>query len=333
MDLVRQRRRPHRERSRPDPAAAAARRGRPAAARRPRRARRRGLYPWTPLGRAGFGVAAVGGILTAATAGSTAVEQEPFGYIEVAGGSWIGVVAAVLGVAAAAAPWPWARLTGVAITSLFALLVSFALIGFRTSDDLVAGVDVTLGPAGWLMLVGALLLFAGTALALIGLRRPAKAPDPSLDPKDGKAVASLVLGIVGVIIPVTAAPAIGLGLFAMDDVRVTGGRIGGPRAGGRRVRARDRVAQPLGAGSPPGDAARPALSRGRRRSIVARQSIRPSSHSTANSATSPSAMGTGPDPVAQAVGELVGRRAGDGHAEPERHEPPREARRRTPAPG
>lgn len=186
-----------------------------------------GLYPWTPLGRAGFGVAAVGGILTAATAGSTAVEQEPFGYIEVAGGSWIGVIAAVLGVAAAAAPWPWARLTGVAITSLFALLVSFALIGFRTSDDLVAGVDVTMGPAGWLMLVSALLLFAGTALALIGLRRPATAPDPGLDPKDGKAVASLVLGIVGMIIPVAAAPAIGLGLFAMDDVRVSGGRIGG----------------------------------------------------------------------------------------------------------
>jgi hypothetical protein len=187
----------------------------------------RGQYPWTPLGRAGFGVAAAGGIMTAATAGSTAVEQEPFGYIEVAGGSWIGVVAAVLGVAAAAAPWPWARLTGVGITSLFALLVSFALIGFRTSDDLIAGTDITLGPAGWLMLISALLLFAGTALALIGLRRPAKGPDPSLDPKDGKGVASLVLGIVGVIIPVTAAPAIGLGLFAMDDVRVTGGRVGG----------------------------------------------------------------------------------------------------------
>ena len=85
----------------------------------------------------------------------------------------------------------------------------------------------TLGPAGWLMFISALLLFAGTALALIGLRRPAKGPDPSLDPKDGKAVASLVLGIVGVVLPFVSAPAIGLGLFAMDDVRVTGGRIGG----------------------------------------------------------------------------------------------------------
>ena len=185
------------------------------------------LYPSTVLGRVGFGVAAVGGVLTAATAGSTAVDQDPYGYIEVAGGSWIGVVAAVLGVAAAAAPWPWARLAGVGVTTLFAILVSFAVIGFRTSDDLVPGVDVTLGPAGWLMVVGALLLFAGTALALIGLRRPTRGPDPSLHPREGKAVASLVLGIVGMLIPVTAAPAIGLGLFAMDDVRTTGGGIGG----------------------------------------------------------------------------------------------------------
>jgi hypothetical protein len=184
-------------------------------------------YPWTILGRAGFGIAAVGGVLTAATAGSTAVEQQPFGYIEVAGGSWIGVVAAVLGVAAAAAPWPWARLTGVGVTTLFALLVAFALIGFRTSDDLVTGADISLGAAGWLMLIGALLLFAGTAVALIGLRKPARGPDPTLDPKDGKAVASLVLGIVGLFIPVTAAPAVGLGLFALDDTRVTSGRIGG----------------------------------------------------------------------------------------------------------
>lgn len=184
-------------------------------------------YPPTVLGRVGFGVAAVGGILTAATAGSTAVDQDPYGYIEVAGGSWIGVVGAVLGVAAAAAPWPWARLAGVGVTSLFAILVAFAVIGFRTSDDLVPGVDVTLGPAGWLMVTGALLLFAGTALALIGLRRPTRGPDPSLKPREGKAVASLVLGIVGVLIPVTAAPAIGLGLFAMDDVRASGGRIGG----------------------------------------------------------------------------------------------------------
>jgi hypothetical protein len=188
---------------------------------------RRADYPATPLGRAGFGVAALGGILGAASAGSTAVEQEGLARITVSGGSWIGVVGAVLCVAAAAAPWPWARLAGVGVSSLFALLLAFALIGFRTSEDLVAGVDVSLGPAGWLMLLGSVLLFAGTALALVGLRRPATGFDPEARPRDGKAVASLVLGITGLLIPVTAAPAVGLALFAMDDTRATGGRVGG----------------------------------------------------------------------------------------------------------
>ena len=152
------------------------------------------MYPPTILGRAGFVVAAVGGVLTAATAGSTAVEQGDFGYIEVAGGSWIGVVAAVLCVAAAAAPWVWARVTGVGIASFFAILVAFALIGFRTSEELLPGEDVTLASAGWLMLVSSLLLFAGTAIALAGFRRPARGPDPAAAPREGKAAASLVLG-------------------------------------------------------------------------------------------------------------------------------------------
>jgi hypothetical protein len=184
-------------------------------------------YPPTAIGRAGFGVAALGGVLGAASAGSTAVEQEGLARITVAGGSWIGAVGAVLCIVAAVAPWPWARLAGVGVSSLFALLLAFAVIGFRTSDDLVPGVDVSLGTAGWLMLAGSVLLFAGTALALAGLRRPAAGPDPAARPREGKGVASLVLGIIGVVMPVTAAPAVGLGLFALDDTRASGGRVGG----------------------------------------------------------------------------------------------------------
>lgn len=182
-------------------------------------------YDPTVLGRAGFVLAAIGGVLVASSAGSTAVDQG-FVTISVAGGSWIGVVAAVLCVAAAAAPWAWARIAGVTVSALFALIVAFALIGFRSSDDLTPGVDISLGPAGYLMLFGSLLLFAGTAAALVGLRVPARGPDPSRNPSQGKAVSSLVLGIVGVLIPFTAAPAVGLGLFALDDDTVTDGRLG-----------------------------------------------------------------------------------------------------------
>jgi len=185
-------------------------------------------YPPTPVGRAGFVVAAVGGVLMAATAGSTAVDQGLV-TISVAGGSWIGVVAAVLCVAAAAAPWAWARIAGVTVSGLFALLVALALIGFRTSDDLVAGIDVSLGAAGWLMLIASILLFAGTAIALYGLRVPVRAPDPSRVPSAGKPVVSLILGMVGVLIPVAAAPAVGVGLLALDDIAVSGGRLPGRR--------------------------------------------------------------------------------------------------------
>ena len=183
-------------------------------------------YAPTTIGRAGFVIAAIGGVLVAVTAGSTAVDQGVV-TISVAGGSWIGVVAAVLCVAAAAVPFVWARIAGVTVSGLFALLVSFALIGFRTSDDLIEGIDVSLGAAGWMMLIGAILLFAGTAVALYGFRVPAREPDPSRDPSSGKALISLILGIVGVLIPVASAPAVGVGLLALDDDRVTDGRLGG----------------------------------------------------------------------------------------------------------
>lgn len=186
-------------------------------------------YPPTPLGRAGFAVAAAGGLLAAATTGRTAVEQEGVGTISVAGGAWLGLVAAAVCVAAAIAPWTWSRLAGLGIAVLFGVMLAFALIGFRTSDELVPGVEVTLAAGGWLLLAGSLLLLGGASLALCGLRRPAAAPDPSRAPREGKGVVALVLGIVGLLIPVTAAPAAGLGLLALDDDRVSGGRVGGRR--------------------------------------------------------------------------------------------------------
>lgn len=184
-------------------------------------------YPPTLLGRAGFGVAALGGVLVAATAGSTAVTQDGLSSIEVAGGSWLGVIAAIVCVAAAAVPWAWARIAGVGASSFFAIVVSFAVIGFRTSDDFTRGIDVSLGTAGWLMVIGALLLYAGTVSCLVFLRTPAPGGDPSARPGEGKGVAALVLGIVGVLLPFLSAPAIGLALFAMDDVRAGDGRVSG----------------------------------------------------------------------------------------------------------
>ena len=184
-------------------------------------------YPPTLAGRGGLIAAAVGGALTTATVGSTAVTQDPFPGIEVTGGAWVGAIAAVLLVAAAAVRWPWARVTGVSVATAFAVFIGFAVIGFRTSDDLVPGVDVSLARAGWMMVASSLLLFAGVAVALAFLRAPVRAPDPAPAPGEGKGVAALVLGILGLFLPFLAGPAVALGLFAIDDVRASGGRVTG----------------------------------------------------------------------------------------------------------
>ncbi len=184
-------------------------------------------YPPTMVARAGFVIAAIGGVLTAASAGQVAVEQQDFVTISVASGSWLGIVAAVLCVAAAAVPWAWARVLGVFASAFFAVFIALALIGFRSSDDLLPGLDVSLGPAGWLMFFGSLLLFIGTGVALARFRVPATGPDPSRSPGGGKSVVSLILGIIGLLIPAVAAPAVGVGLFALDDINASAGRLTG----------------------------------------------------------------------------------------------------------
>jgi hypothetical protein len=192
-------------------------------------------YPPTPLGRAGFGVAAVGAIVAAAATGSVAVTQDALGErsVEVAGAGWVAVCAVIgaLCVGAAVAPWPWARVAGVGISTAFGAFVSFALIAIRGDEIFRQGLDVSLDTGGWLLLLGSLLLFAGTALALVGLRRPVAGPDPAGSPGQGKAVASLVLGIVGIPLLVTAAPALALALSALDDVRAGAGGRGMAIAG------------------------------------------------------------------------------------------------------
>lgn len=187
----------------------------------------------TILGRAGFGVAAVGGILAALSAGKVAVEQtEPFNVtISVGGGSWLGIVAAVICLGGALSPWLWGRTTAAVLAWLFGTLIAFAVIGFRTDDIFLTGPnagDVSLGTAGWLMALGAILLFVGTALALWGIRRPVQDVDERAvqNPREGKAVASLVCGIVGLLIIIPAPAAVSLALGAFDDDRASGGKVG-----------------------------------------------------------------------------------------------------------
>ena len=73
-----------------------------------------------------------------------------------------------------------------------------------------------------------ILLFVGTALALWGIRRPVRDVDERAveNPREGKAIASLVSGIVGLLIIIPAPAAVSLALGAFDDDRASGGKVG-----------------------------------------------------------------------------------------------------------
>jgi hypothetical protein len=187
----------------------------------------------TMLGRIGFILAAIGGVLSALSSGKVAVEQtEPFpATITVGGGAWIGIVVAVVAVAGALSPWLLGRVSAAVITWLGGAFISFAVIGFRTDEIFSSSGDLSLGTAGVLMVMGALLMFAGTAIALWGIRVPVTEPDPAAvaNPREGKGIASLVSGIVGILILVASPAAVALGLVALDDDRASDGKVGSRR--------------------------------------------------------------------------------------------------------
>jgi len=181
---------------------------------------------WTILQAGGLVACGLGAILMAAAAGHAMTEQS-FGPGGAAGGSielasdvvGVGAALAVLCFAAAFAPWSWARLVGLAAGSATSAIAAVILVGARTDDRYVSGVDVSLGTGGWLLLAASALALAGVMLALAGLTGPA-APraEAAGDRVSGRAIASLVLGICGVLVVPLAAVAAGLGLMAMREV-------------------------------------------------------------------------------------------------------------------
>jgi hypothetical protein len=140
---------------------------------------------------------------------------------------WVGTVAAVVCLLAAVASSMWVRLLGLAVASGAALTFSLMVSSSRALlvPGLSTGVRVGLGTAGERVAAAALLMFLGTVIALVWLRVPARTPDPARTPKRGKGTASLVLAVLGLFLPVLAAPAVGLGQLARDDDRLSAGRV------------------------------------------------------------------------------------------------------------
>lgn len=171
--------------------------------------------------RGGLGVAALGGIIAAFSTGQVGASQGIFGErleVEVGGGAFTALVGAIILIATAAAPWLWAQITGIGFAAALAVGTAFAVIAFRTDEDFIERLDVSLGTGGWMILTGSLIAFAGLGLALFGIsQRP---PKPREGPPDkSKGVAALVLGIAGFPLAFVGSLGITFGLLGMAEAR------------------------------------------------------------------------------------------------------------------
>jgi hypothetical protein len=153
----------------------------------------------------------------------------------------VGVVGALLLVGAALAPWLWAHLAGVALTTILAATAGLIVVSGRTSDDFAVDADVSLRIGGVLLVLAFWIGLAGVIVTLVGFRQTAMAasqaaldagaPAPEevegVPQKSRKALVALVLGVAGFITVIASSLAIAFATLALGDIRASGGRLGG----------------------------------------------------------------------------------------------------------
>jgi Domain of unknown function (DUF4190) len=152
----------------------------------------------------------------------------------------LGAAGAVLLIAAAAVPFLWAHLAGVALATIVGATAGLIVLTGRTSDDFAADAEVTLERGGVLLVLAFWVGLAAVLVALIGFRRIAMAepegpPDGEVIAEQeevvartsGKATAALVLGIAGFITVFASTLAIALGTLALGEIRGSRGTLGG----------------------------------------------------------------------------------------------------------
>lgn len=166
-------------------------------------------------------------------AGTVSIDLEP------AVGA-LGAVAAVLLIAAAAVPWLWAHLAGLALATVVGATSGLIVLTGRTSDDFAVDAEVSLERGGVMLALSFIVGLAGVIVALVGFRRVAlaapEAPEDEEAGEDeaaaprrasGKATAALVLGIAGFITVFASALAVALGTLALGDIRGARGALAG----------------------------------------------------------------------------------------------------------
>lgn len=196
--------------------------------------------------RAGLALCALAGVLAVLSPGSALVEGRVPGPGErtrtlepdSAFITSVGVAAIVLLGLAAAVPYLWAHLAGIAAGAAFGYFCGGTVAVARASDDFAPGADIALKGGGVLLVTAFWLALAGVGIALFGIRavalaraRAADTEGPPRAPAEARtsprAIAALALGVGGVLTVASGALAIALGTLALSDIRASGGRLGG----------------------------------------------------------------------------------------------------------
>lgn len=186
----------------------------------------------TPLGRIGLILIALGGLVFAFAAFTEIARNDADNRVE--GDSptaVIGFIIFALALVAAFLPAIGLRLAAITAGAGFSLFAAIVVIAAKTNEVFDFGGEAELKTGAYLAILGFVLGIVGVFLALAGLihktpQQPATAP-PGSAGTGGSSVASLVLSILGIFVPLLAALGIGFGILALDDHRRSGGAIGG----------------------------------------------------------------------------------------------------------
>lgn len=207
------------------------------------------LRPTNVLVRLGLAIGAAAGVLVALAPSGDLASGPARGAprttatidLEPAVGA-LGAAGALLLLAAAMAPWLWAHLAGVALTTIVAATSGLIVLTGRTSDDFVADADVTLERGGVMLVLAFWVGLAGVIVTLVGFRKmameatvPPDAGEPEVVEEgarpsrrtSGKATVALVLGIAGFITVFASTLAVAFGTLALGDIRASRGTLGG----------------------------------------------------------------------------------------------------------
>jgi|GEM_PF-4082823 len=187
-------------------------------------------YPLPLIGRVGFGLMAVAGILAAVSANQEATRSSNglSGYDTDATVIVLGLLLVAAGVVGALVKPYWARLVAILVAGGTVGFLLLFLIGARSGDAFPSGADVEL-KSGWYLilasvLVGIVAIVLATVFVTEALRGPAEGGGPASSPKP---TLSLVLSLVGILLAPLAPVGAAFGFLAKRDIAASGGRLGG----------------------------------------------------------------------------------------------------------